>query len=124
MTYQGSVNLRQKIQTPELTTLGASAKGWIRHKDGLHLHKVGKYEIPANEILNALQIPHIHYRQSTEDEVSSYLTKERKEWIDGVGEAVVNAKLFTSEEIALVTFEEFQIFCNAYGLDAYEEAKK
>lgn len=75
-------------------------------------------------VLNALHIPHIHYRQSTEDEVSSYLTKERKEWINGVGEAVVNAKLFTSEEIALVTFEEFQIFCNAYGLDAYEEAKK
>lgn len=124
VTYQGSANLRQKIHTPELTTLGASAKGWIRHTDELYLHKVGKYEIPADEILNALHIPHIHYRQSTEDEVFSYLTRERKEWIYGVGETVVNAKIFTSEEIALVTFEEFQIFCNAYGLDAYEEAKK
>ncbi len=124
VTYQGSAEQKQKIHTPELTTLGASAKGWIRHADGLHLHKVGKYEIPADEILSALHIPHIYYQQSTEEEISSYLTKERKEWIHGVSEAVVNAKIFTSEEIALVTFEEFQIFCNAHGLDAYEEAMK
>ena len=44
---------RQKIHTPELTTLGVSAKGWIRRADGLYLHKVGKYEIPADEILSA-----------------------------------------------------------------------
>ena len=32
-------NWHEKIRTPELTTMGASAKGWIRKNDGLYLHK-------------------------------------------------------------------------------------
>lgn len=120
--HQADMGLQQNIHTPELTTLGASAKGWIRQEDGLYLHKVGKYEIPADIILNNLGIEHIHYSVSTEKEISSYLTDERKEWIEGVGEAIVNAKLFTSEDTALVTFEEFKIFCETYGMNPYKEA--
>lgn len=115
---------RHKIHTPELGTLGTSAKGWIRRDDGLYLHKVGKYEIPADEILSALHIAHIPYQISEEDEINSYLTEERKQWIKGVQEVMVNAKLFTSEERSLVTFEEFRIFCEAHGRNAYEEAKR
>ena len=89
---------RLTIHTPELTTLGASAKGWIREEDGLYLHKIGKYEIPADKILTALGISHISYRVSKEEEISSYLTEERQQWIEGVGEVIVNARLFTSEE--------------------------
>ncbi len=112
----------QRILTPELTTQGASAKGWIRQKDGLYLHKVGKYEIPADAVLEALDIPHIRYTLSSETELSFCLTRDRKEWLDGVGEALVKSKLFTTEDRAFVTFEEFSLFCDAYGLDAYEEA--
>ena len=119
-----TLDRRQDIHTPELTTLGASAKGWIRKNGTLYLHKVGKYEIPADRILAALDIPHIHYRISSEEELCSYLTEERREWIESVGDAVVNAELFTSQEVSMVTFEEFQIFCGNYGLDAYEEAEK
>lgn len=115
---------RQDIHTPELTTLGASAKGWIRKNGTLYLHKVGKYEIPADRILTALDIPHIHYRISSEEELRSYLTEERRQWMESVGDAVVNTELFTSQEVSMVTFEEFQIFCGNYGLDAYEEAEK
>lgn len=122
--YQMENRDRRGIHTPELTTLGASAKGWIRRADGLYLHKVGKYEIPADEILSALGIRHISYRVSEEAEIDSYLSEERKAWIKGVGEEIVHAKLFTSEDIALVTFEEFRIFCENYGMNAYEEAKK
>ena len=122
--YSARGEERQNIHTPELTTLGASAKGWIRQGGRLFLHKVGKYEIPADQILTLLDIPHIHYRISSREEVASYLTEERKEWIEGVGEAVVNSELFTSEEISLVTFEEFQIFCSHYGLNPYSEAEK
>lgn len=75
--------------TPELTTLGASAKGWIRHTDGLHLHKVGKNEIPSHEILTALGITHIPYALSTEDEINIYLSKERLQWINAVDERIV-----------------------------------
>ncbi len=49
--------MQGNIHTPELTTLGTSAKGWIRRNGALYLHKVGKYEIPADEILTALNIP-------------------------------------------------------------------
>ncbi|MDE7068319.1 MAG: hypothetical protein K2O83_11805, partial [Schaedlerella arabinosiphila] len=102
-----TLDRRQDIHTPELTTLGASAKGWIRKNGTLYLHKVGKYEIPADRILTALDIPHIHYRISSEEELCSYLTEERREWIESVGDAVVNAELFTSQEVSMVTFEEF-----------------
>ncbi len=122
--YSAAAEESHKIHTPELTTLGASAKGWIRKEGRLFLHKVGKYEIPADQILEALGIPHIHYRVSELEEISSYLTEERKEWIGSVGEAVVNSELFTSEDISLVTFEEFRTFCSSYGLDPYEEAEK
>ena len=122
--FKVNVDIKQNIHTPELTTLGASAKGWIRHEDGLYLHKVGKYELPACEILDALGIEHIPYRESTDDEINLYLSDERKEWIQGVGEAIVNSKLFTSEDVALVTFEEFASFCAIYGLNPYDEARK
>lgn len=117
-------NEKEEIHTPELTTLGASAKGWIRKDGNLYLHKVGKYEIPADQILSALNIPHIHYKGSKSEEIDSYLLEERKEWIESTGEMIVNSKLFTSESISLVTFEDFCIFCEIYGLNPYEEAVK
>ena len=47
-----------------------------------------------------------------------------EEWIESVGEAVVNSELFTSEHISLVTFEEFRLFCSYYGMNPYSEAEK
>ncbi len=111
-----------QIHTPELTTFGVSAKGWIRQGKRLCLHKVGRYEIPADEILTALGIPHVSYRISQESEIRPYLTRERMEWIAGVGEAVVNCELYTTEDVAMVTFEEFQIFCENWGLDPFAQA--
>ena len=122
--FHADIQERQNIHTPELTTLGASAKGWIRHEDGLYLHKVGKYEIPAHEILTALDIIHVPYAVSSEKEIHSYLSDKRRQWLDGVGEVIVHSKLVTSEDVAMVTFEEFQIFCTMYGVNPYEEAKK
>lgn len=123
-TFTAGAEIKKEIHTPELTTLGVSAKGWIRQEDGLHLHKVGKFEIPADEILSELGIEHIPYKISLESEIHSYLSEERKQWIEGIGEAVVNSRLFTTEDTAMVTFEEFKIFCEAYGLNPYKEAKK
>lgn len=122
MNYEAADYWKKEIHTPELTTLGASAKGWIRQKDGIYLHKVGKYEVPAAEILSAAGIEHIPYQISAEAQIASYLSEERKGWIEGVGEKIVNSRIFTSEETALVTFEEFKIFCDAYALNPYEEA--
>ena len=120
--YTAETRETRELHTPELTTLGASAKGWIRRDGTLYLHKVGKYEIPADQILTALDIPHIHYQLSTEEETDSYLTEERKQWIRGVGEAVVNSRIFTSEDVSFVTFEEFRIYCENNGMNAFREA--
>ena len=77
--YKAEKYSTDTIHTPELTTLGANAKGWIRAEDGLYLHKVGKNEFPASDILEALQIKHIPYYESDADEVSMYLSDERHE---------------------------------------------
>ena len=61
--YSARGEERQNIHTPELTTLGASAKGWIRQGSRLFLHKVGKYEIPADQILTLLDIPTLQKRE-------------------------------------------------------------
>lgn len=110
-----------KIHTPELTTLGVSAKGWIREGGDFYLHKTGKYEIPASQILDCLGLPHIVYEVSGE-EIRDYLSEERKDWLDGVGEKMVKSRLFTNEDLSLVTFEELVIFCGYYGLNPYEQA--
>ena len=120
--YTAEDHKTKVIRTPELTTLRASAKGWIRRDGTLCLHKVGKYEIPADQILTALDIPHIHYHISTEEETDSYLTEDRKQWIRGVGEEVVNSRIFTSEDVSLVTFEEFRIYGENNGMNAFREA--
>jgi hypothetical protein len=111
-----------KIHTPELTTLGANAKGWVRAQDGLFLHKVGRYEIAADQILTALAIPHLTYAISTDEEIKPYLSAERQQWLTGVGEVVVKSRIFTSEAKAMVTFEEFRIFCENFGLNPFTEA--
>ncbi len=116
---------RLQIHTPELTTMGVNAKGWIRGADGrLWLHKAGRYELPASQILEALQIPHISYEESGAEELRDYLSQERKEWLDGVGEKMVKSCLFTNPDCSMVTFEEFSSFCEAYGTNPYEEACK
>ena len=53
--------LVQRIHTPEFTAQGMAAKAWIRETDGLYLYKVGKKELPASRILDALNIPHVSY---------------------------------------------------------------
>lgn len=122
--YPADIQEKRNIRTPELTTLGVSAKGWIRRDGNLYLHKAGKYEIPADQILTTLNILHVYYFVSLKTEIDSFLTKERKEWLEGAREVIVNAGLFTSEDTALVTFEEFRIFCENYGLNPYKEAGK
>lgn len=122
--YHLSAQEREKIRTPELTTQGINAKGWIRGEDGIYLHKVGKNELPASAVLDTMGISHIPYSASGQDEISAYLSEERAEWIKNTGEMLVKSRLFTSEDVSLVTFEDFRTFCGHYGLDPYEESAK
>ncbi|MDD3402423.1 MAG: hypothetical protein PHQ72_03575 [Hespellia sp.] len=108
--------------TPELTTLGVNAKAWIRENEILYLHKVGKNEIAANDILNALDFTHIEYKLSTDEQISKYISAERKGWLDGVGEKIVHSKIFTSEDKSFVPFEEIEKFCSFYNMDPIDVA--
>lgn len=68
--------------------------------------------------------PYIHYAVSQAEEIGSYLSEERRLLLEGVGKVIVNAELFTTQDKELVTFEEFKIFCDSYGLNAYQEAAR
>lgn len=114
----------QGIYTPELTTAGANAKGWIRRGEKLYLHKTGRYEIPAANILSALEIRHIGYELSDEGEIGRYLSKERRQWLIETKEVMVNSELFTSENTSFVTFEEFKIFCEDKGWNPLKKVRE
>jgi len=110
--------------TPELTTWGANAKAWIKEDGILYMHKIGINEVGASAVLGALNIPHITYRLSTETQIKQYVSEEIRAWLEGVGEAIVNSKLFTSEDVSFVSFDEFGQFCELYGAESIEEAMK
>lgn len=107
--------------SPELTTWGVNAKAWIKEDGILHLHKIGLNEIGASRILDLLEVEHIGYRLSTEEEIDKYVSGELKTWLEGVGEAIVNSKLFTSPDISFVPYDEFAQFCSFYGEDPIDQ---
>lgn len=110
-----------KIHTPELTTQGVTAKAWVKNEGETWLYKIGKKELAASEILDALQIRHVKYEKVVSDELDRVVTPERKEMIEALGEEVVKCKLITDEEKSMVNFEDFQIYCENQGLNVFQE---
>ncbi|MBR2764721.1 MAG: hypothetical protein IKE03_01895 [Blautia sp.] len=122
--YPLGVHRPSPVHTPELTTLGVNAKGWFR-EDGIHyLYKIGKNELAAARILQALDFPHLTYTYVDENAREKYLTPARRDWLRSTGEELVRSALFTGPDRCMVTFEEFRTFCDHYGLNAYEQAVK
>ncbi len=110
--------------SPELTTWGVNAKAWIKESDGLYLHKIGINEVGASGILDMLGLEHVRYQLSTAEQIDKYISAEVKTWLAGVGEAIVNSKLFTSETVSFVSFDEFAAFCSFYEIDPIDQAIK
>jgi len=117
-------NIKPKIHTPELTAQGMAAKAWIRESEGLYLYKVGKKELAASAILEALNIPHVSYVKVSAEQLSiiadkSYIEKikENKEWI-------VKCKIISSEEISIFPWEDFQIYCSYHQINEFEYIKE
>ena len=98
-----------------------AAKAWIRTKSGLYMYKVGKKELAASQILDALDIPHVRYEEVSIDELKNISDEVHIEKILKVGEKVVKSKIISSEEKALVPWEEFQMYCAYHDLDEFEE---
>ena len=59
------------LHTPDTSLGGMSAKAVVRTNDGLFLYKVGKYEIPAHEILDTLGVRHVQYEYADENTLLS-----------------------------------------------------
>ncbi len=117
-------SLKQRIHTPEFTLQGMSAKAWIREEDGLYLYKVGKRELPACQILAALGIPHVHYTEVGEDRLEQIADRVHIDRVYESGEKVVKSRILSSEETAMVPWEDFQVYCSYQDKNEYDLVKK
>lgn len=120
---EGRIKPGQRLHSPELTVQGTAAKAWINGDDGIYLCKVGKIEVPAGRILDDLMYPHVTYEYCSDDELSEIITPERAEKINAQNEKVVKCKCMTSENISIVTWEDYAIYCEHNGLNPYKEVE-
>ena len=108
-----------RVHTPELTTQGLSAKAWIREDDSLYMYKIGKIELAASQILDVLRIEHVPYVAVNNAEVESYVDELHLEKIKKNGEQIVKSKLITSEDISIVSWEDFAVCCDRNHINPY-----
>lgn len=116
--------MKQRIHTPELTTQGMAAKAWVREGTDIYLYKVGKKELAASAVLDVLGIPHVSYSQVSDQELMHIADEQHIKKIRKADEQVVKCKLITSEEISMVSWEDFQIYCEYHQLNEYDYVKQ
>lgn len=113
--HGSAVTLCGSLVTPELTTNGAYAKAWRRHDDGqLWLHKLGhngnmesKIEVAVSNILDKCNVPHVHY-EAGED----------------YGKYVCMCPCMSTDNLSIVTADEFYSYCNVNKLNMDNEILK
>lgn len=113
-----------KIHTPEFTAQGMAAKAWIREMDGLYLYKVGKKELAASQILDALGIPHVVYTEAEKRRLEEIADRPHIDKIYSSGEKVVKCRLISSEETAIVPWEDFLVYCSYHEENEYDWIRK
>ena len=123
-TNQTFHTLVQKIHTPAVTAQGMAAKAWIREADGLYLYKVGKKELPASGILDALHIPHVSYIEAENSSLEKIADRNHIDKIYKSGEKIVKCRIISSEETALVPWEDFQVYCSYHDKNEYDMVKE
>lgn len=123
-TNQTFHTLVQKIHTPEFTAQGMAAKAWIREADGLYLYKVGNKELPASGILDSLHIPHVSYIEAENSSLEKIADRNHIEKIYKSGEKIVKCRIISSEETALVPWEDFQVYCSYHDKNEYDMVKE
>ncbi len=115
----GAERPRIRIHTPELTAQGLAAKAWIRERGGMYLYKVGKKELAASRILDALGIPHVVYEEAEESALARIADQKRIDYIKETDEKIVKCRMITSEQKAIVSWEDFQMYCAYHDMDEY-----
>lgn len=120
----GSSSMRLgKIYTPELVTQGVNAKCWVKENNNIYMYKIAKSEIAASEILDTLGITHVTYETADNLTVESPDERIRLEYIESINEKIVKSKLIATEDISLVSFEDFRLMAEREQLNAFELAK-
>ena len=108
-----------QLKTPEPVTLGQAAKSWVWNAEGIQLYKVGRRELAASGILDILGIDHVAYEAASDKELLQYTTPDRLNAILEEEEMVVKCRCITSEDISIITWEDYQIYCDRSNLDPY-----
>ena len=105
LTLQGSLN------TPELTTHGAYAKGWKRENGDLWLYKLGskdptesKIEVMCSKLLDKLPVEHLEYVAG-----------------ESMGIYACKCKCMATDNLSILHGMDFYTYCNVNGLDANDE---
>ena len=88
------------------------------------LYKIGRKELAASRILDALDFSHVKYEEVVNGELEKVVTPLRREQINALGERVVKCELVTSEDYSMVNFEDYQMYCENHGKNAYQETVK
>lgn len=110
----------RKVHSPDPMTRGMAPKTWIRDKDKIWLVKIGKKETIADEILSYFHIRHLNYKKLPYKEALQYVSKDTYEKLYIEGEALVKCPILTSEDTAMVSFEDFSIYCDRYNINPYD----
>lgn len=117
-------SMRERIHTPEFTAQGMAAKAWIRQNGELYLYKVGKKELAASRILDALSVPHVTYTEAETSRLEEVADSYHINKIYGSGEKIVKCRIISSEKMALVPWEDFQVYCCRHDKNEYELVKQ
>ena len=110
-----SLSLTGMPHTPELTNHGSYAKAWVREKDSLYLYKKdtkgnieGDIEVSVSNILDCCNVEHVKYEKVAFDGRAGFC----------------KCKNMCTEQLDIVTAEDYSIYCNRQNIDFMQQALK
>ena len=108
-----------RIHTPETSTAGLSAKAWYR--DGnqkLWLYKIGKKELAASRILEAIGADHVPYMNAS-NELERMADEAHIQKIRDMDEKLVKCPIITNEARSIAAWYDFEEHCEDLQVDPY-----
>ena len=109
-----SLSMQGSLNTPELTGQGAYAKAWKREDGKLWLYKTGakdptesRIEVMVSGLLDKCNVKHVKYEAG-----------------ESQGVYCCKCACMTTDSKSILTALDFSTYCNANGLNFYEEVMK
>ena len=79
--------------------------------------------MPAGRILDALNIPHVSYMEAENSSLEKIADRNHIDKIYESGKKIVKCRIISSEETALVPWEDVQIYCSYHDKNEYDMVK-